>query len=72
MADNTTGVTIAELTPTTALSSADCFEVDRKGGAYSITYANLVAQIDQSLGIKRDGREHSRIFIIDSQYQRWR
>ena len=46
MADNTTGVTIAELTPTTALSS-----VDRKGGAYSITYANLVAQIDQSLGI---------------------
>ena len=51
MADNTTGVTIAELTPTTALSSADRFEVDRKGGAYSITYANLVAQIDQSLGI---------------------
>ena len=47
MADNTTGVTIAELTPTTALSSADRFEVDRKGGAY----ANLVAQIDQSLGI---------------------
>ena len=51
MAENTTGVTIAELTPTTALSSADRFEVDRKGGAYSITYANLVAQIDQSLGI---------------------
>ena len=51
MADTTTGVTIAELTPTTALSSTDRFEVDRKGGAYSITYANLVAQIEQSLGI---------------------
>ncbi len=51
MADNTTGVTIAELTPTATLSSSDRFEVDRGGGAYSITYANLVAQIEQSLGI---------------------
>ena len=51
MADTTTGVTIAELTPTATLSSSDCFEVDRNGGAYSITYTNLVAQIEQSLGI---------------------
>ena len=51
MADTTTGVTIAELTPTATLSSSDCFEVHRNGGAYSITYANLVAQIEQSLGI---------------------
>lgn len=51
MADNTTGVTIAELTPTATLSSSDRFEVDRNGGAYSITYATLVAQIEQSLGI---------------------
>ena len=51
MADTTTGVTIAELTPTATLSSSDCFEVDCNGGAYSITYANLVAQIEQSLGI---------------------
>ena len=51
MADTTTGVTIAELTPTTTLSSSDRFEIDRNGGAYSITYANLVAQIEQSLGI---------------------
>ena len=51
MADTTTGVTIAELTPTATLSSSDRFEVDRNGGACSITYANLVAQIEQSLGI---------------------
>jgi hypothetical protein len=51
MADTTTGVTIAELTPTATLSSSDRLEVDRNGGAYSITYANLVAQIEQSLGI---------------------
>ena len=51
MADTTTGVTIAELTPTATLSSSDRFEVDRNGVAYSITYANLVAQIEQSLGI---------------------
>ena len=51
MADTTTGVTIAELTPTATLSSSDRFEVDRNGGAYSITYVNLVAQIEQSLGI---------------------
>ncbi len=52
MADTTTGVTISELTPTTTLTSTDCFEVDRGGGAYSITYANLVAQLEQSLGIE--------------------
>lgn len=51
MADTTTGVTISDLTPTTTLSSTDRFEVDRGGGAYSITYANLVAQLEQSLGI---------------------
>ena len=51
MADNTTGVTIAELTPTTALSSADRFEVDRKGGAYSITYEAMGEQLRESLGI---------------------
>ena len=51
MADTTTGVTIAELTPTATLSSSDRFELDRNGEAYSITCANLVAQIEQSLGI---------------------
>ena len=51
MADTTTGVTIAELTPTTALSSAARFEVDRNGGAYSITYEAMVEQLRESLGI---------------------
>ncbi len=51
MADTTTGITISDLTPTTSLNTTDRFEVDRNGGAYSITYANLVAQIEQSLGI---------------------
>lgn len=51
MADTTTGVTISELTPTTTLVSTDCFEVDRGGGAYSITYEAMVEQLSDSLGI---------------------
>lgn len=51
MADTTTGVTISELTPTTTLTSTDCFEVDRGGGAYSITYEAMVEQLRESLGI---------------------
>lgn len=52
MADATTGVTISELTPTTTLSPTDHFEVDRGGGAYSITYEALVEQLKDSLGIQ--------------------
>lgn len=51
MADTTTGVTISELTPTTTLTSTDCFEVDRSGGAYSITYEAMVERLRESLGI---------------------
>ena len=51
MADTTTGVTIAELTPTATLSSSDRFEVDQGGGAYSITYEAMVEQLRESLGI---------------------
>lgn len=51
MADTTTGVTISELTPTTTLTSTDCFEVDRGGGAYSITYDAMVERLRESLGI---------------------
>lgn len=51
MADTTTGVTISDLTPTTSLTSTDRFEVDRNGGAYSITYETMVEQLRESLGI---------------------
>ena len=51
MADTSTGVTIAELTPTATLSSSDRIEIDRNGGAYSVTYADLVTQLENSLGI---------------------
>ena len=51
MADTTTGVTISELTPTTTLTSTDCFEVDRSGGAYSITYEAMVERLRESLGM---------------------
>ena len=51
MADNTTGVTIAELTQTSTLNSTDRIEIDRNGGAYSVTYADLVTQLENSLGI---------------------
>ena len=51
MADTTTGVTISQLTPTTTLVAGDRLEIDRKGGAYYITYADLVTQLESSLGI---------------------
>lgn len=51
MADTTTGVAISDLTPTSTLTSTDCFEVDRAGGAYSITYEAMVEQLRESLGI---------------------
>lgn len=51
MADTTTGVAISDLTPTSTLTSTDCFEVDREGGAYSITYEAMVEQLRESLGI---------------------
>ena len=51
MADTTTGVTISQLTQTTALIAGDRLEIDRKGNAYSITYADLVTQLESSLGI---------------------
>lgn len=51
MADTTTGVTISQLTPTTTLVAGDRLEIDRNGGAYSITYADLVTQLENSLGI---------------------
>lgn len=51
MADTTTGVTISDLTPTTSLNTTDRFEVDRNGGAFSITYEAMVEQLRESLGI---------------------
>ena len=51
MADTSTGVTISQLTQTSILYSTDRLEIDRNGGAFSITYNNLVNQLEQSLGI---------------------
>ena len=51
MADTSTGVTISQLTQTSILYSTDRIEIDRNGGAYSITYSSLVNQLEQSLGI---------------------
>ena len=51
MADTSTGVTISQLTQTSTLSTSDRIEIDRNGGAYSITYADLVSQLENSLGI---------------------
>ena len=51
MADTSTGVTISQLTQTSILNSTDRLEIDRNGGAFSITYNTLVNQLEQSLGI---------------------
>ena len=51
MADTSTGVTISQLTQTSILYSTDRLEIDRNGGALSITYSSLVNQLEQSLGI---------------------
>lgn len=51
MADTSTGVTISQLTQTSILYSTDRLEIDRNGGAFSITYNTLVNQLEQSLGI---------------------
>ena len=51
MADNTTGVTISQLTQTSTLSTTDRIETDRDGGAFSVTYGDLVTQLENSLGI---------------------
>jgi hypothetical protein len=51
MADNTTGVTISQLTQTSILSTTDRIEIDRDGGAFSVTYGDLVTQLENSLGI---------------------
>ena len=51
MADTSTGVTISQLTQTSILYSTDRLEIDRNGGAFSITYNSLVNQLEQSLGI---------------------
>ena len=51
MADNTTGVTISQLTQTSTLSITDRIEIDRDGGAFSVTYGDLVTQLENSLGI---------------------
>lgn len=51
MADTSTGVTISQLTQTSILNSTDRLEIDRNGGAFSITYNSLVNQLEQSLGI---------------------
>lgn len=51
MADTSTGVTISQLTQTSILNSTDRLEIDRNGGAFSITYNTLANQLEQSLGI---------------------
>ena len=51
MADSSSGVTISQLTQPSTRSTRDRIEIDRNGGAYSITYADLVTQIESSLGI---------------------
>ena len=47
----TTGITISQLPATTMLNPTDRFEVDREGGAYSITYDMLVSELKETLGL---------------------
>lgn len=51
MTETTTGVIIAELTPTSTLAPTDRFELDRNGEAYSITYEAICIQLQESLGM---------------------
>lgn len=51
MTEPMTGVTIAELTPTSTLAPTDRFELDRNEEAYSITYKAICIQLQESLGI---------------------
>ena len=50
MAD-TTGYAISDLSAMTSLQDTDLIEVDRNGAGYSITYGNLVANLESSLGL---------------------
>lgn len=50
MAD-TTGYAISDLSPITSLKDTDLIEVDRSDAGYSITYANLVSNLESSLGL---------------------
>ena len=50
MAD-TTGYAISDLSAITSLKDTDLIEVDRSGAGYSITYANLVSNLESSLGL---------------------
>ena len=51
MADNTTGVTISQLTQTTTLMKTDRIEIDRNGSSYSISYGTMLLELKESLGI---------------------
>lgn len=52
MADTTVpGITIAELTKVTTLTSTDLFEIDRSGAGAAVSYASLVSALSSSLGL---------------------
>lgn len=50
MAD-TTGYAISDLSAITSLDDSDLIEIDRSGAGYSITYGNLVSNLENSLGL---------------------
>lgn len=50
MAD-TTGYAISDLSAITSLNDSDLIEIDRNGAGYSITYGNLVSNLEKSLGL---------------------
>lgn len=50
MAD-TTGYAISDLSAITSLNDSDLIEIDRSGAGYSITYGNLVSNLEKSLGL---------------------
>lgn len=47
----TTGYAISDLSTVTSLMDSDLIEIDRSGAGYAITYGNLVANLEASLGL---------------------
>lgn len=47
----TTGYAISDLSAITTLKDTDLIEIDRTGVGYSITYGNLVTNLEASLGL---------------------
>ena len=47
----TTGYAISDLSKITSLKDTDLIEIDRSGVGYSITYGDLVTNLEASLGL---------------------